>query len=172
MSYMTGVYTAYSRFCHLGCYFRELGQYKDIHGCETWSLTVREDHKLKVFKNRVLRRIFGPKRDGVSGGWRKLHNEKIHNLYSSPSIIRIIKLRRMRWAGHVAWMGEKRNAYRLLVGKPEGKRPLGRLRHRWIDNIKMDLLEVGLGGVDWIGLAQDRYRRRALVNLVMNLWVP
>jgi hypothetical protein len=108
----------------------------------------------------------------VTGGWRKLHNEELHNLYSSPSIIRIIKSRRMRWAGHVAWMGEKRNVYRLLVGKPEGKRPLGRPRHRWIDNIKVDLLEIGLNDVDWISLAQDRYRRRALVNSVMNLRVP
>jgi hypothetical protein len=92
-----------------------------------------------VFENKVLRRIFGPKGDGVTGGWRKLHNEELHNLYSSPSIIRIIKSRR-RWAGHLPRMGEKRSAYRLLVGKPEGKRPLGRPRRRWIDNIKMDLL--------------------------------
>jgi hypothetical protein len=92
----------------------------------------------------------------VTGGWRKLHNEELHNLYSSPSIIRIIKSRRMRWVGHVARMGEKRNVYRLLVGKPEGKRPLGRWRSRWIDNIKMDLLEIGLNVVDWIDLAQDR----------------
>jgi hypothetical protein len=125
-----------------------------------------------VFENRVLRRIFGPKRDRVTGGWRKLHNEELHNLYSSPSMIRIIKSRRMRLAGHVARMGEKRNVYRLLVGKSEGKRPLGRLRHMWMDNIKMDLLEIGLNVVDWIGLAQDRYRWRALVNLVMNLRVP
>jgi hypothetical protein len=104
----------------------------------------------------VLRRIFGPKRDGVTGGWRKLHNEELHNLYSSPSIIGIIKTRRLRWAGHVARMGEKRTVYRLLVGKPEGKSPLGRPSHRWIDNIKMDLLEIGLNVVDWIGLAQDR----------------
>jgi hypothetical protein len=90
-----------------------------------------------VFENRVLRRIFGPKRYGLTGGWRKLHNEELHNLYSSPSIIRIIKSRRMRWAGHVGQMGEKRNEYRLLVGKPEGKRPLGRPRRRWRDNIKM-----------------------------------
>jgi hypothetical protein len=94
-----------------------------------------------------------PKRDGVTGGWRKLHNEELHNLYSSPSIIRIIKLRRMGWAGHVARMGEKRNVYRLLVRKPEGKRPLGRPRRRWIHNIKMDLFEIGLNVVDWIGLA-------------------
>jgi hypothetical protein len=124
-----------------------------------------------VFENRVLRRIFGPKRDGVTGGWRKLHTEELHNLYSSPSTIRIIKSRRMRWAEHVARMGEKRNVYRLLVGKPEGKRPLGRPRRRWIDNIKMELSEIGLSVVDWIGLAQDRYRWRAFVNSVMNLRV-
>jgi hypothetical protein len=94
----------------------------------------------------------------ISGGWRKLHNEELHNLYSSSSIIRIIKLRRMKLAGHVARMAEKRNMYRLLVGKPEGKRPLGRPRRRWMDNIKMDLSEIGVGVVDWIGLAQDRYR--------------
>jgi hypothetical protein len=111
-----------------------------------------------VFENRVLRRIFGPKRDGVTGGWRKLYNEELHNLYSSPSIIRIIKSRRMRWAGQVARMGEKKKFYRLLVGKPEGMRPLGRPRRRWIDNIRMFLLEIGLNVVDCIGLTQDRYR--------------
>jgi hypothetical protein len=115
-------------------------------------------YKLRVFENRLLRRIFGPKRDGVTRGWRKLHNEELHNLYSSPSIIRIIKSRRMRWAGYVVRMGEKRNVYRLLLGKPEGKRPLGRPRRRWIDKIKMDLLEIGVNVVDWIDLAQDRYR--------------
>jgi hypothetical protein len=120
----------------------------------------------------VLKKIFGPKRDGVTGGWRKLHNEELYNLYSSPSVIKIIKSRKMRWTGHVARMGEKRDVYRLLVGKPEGKRPLGRPRRRWLDNIKMDLLEMGLSVVDWIGLAQDRYRWRALVNSVMNLRVP
>jgi hypothetical protein len=93
-------------------------------------LTLREEHRLRVFENRVLRRIFGPKRDEVTGEWRKLHKEELRDLYSSPSIIRIIKWRRIRWAGHVARMGEKRNAYRLLVGKPEGKRPLGRRRRR------------------------------------------
>jgi hypothetical protein len=92
-----------------------------------------------VFENRVLRRMFGPKRDEVTGEWRKLHNEELHNLYPSANVIRMIKLRRMRWAGHVARMGEKRNAYRILVGKPEGRRPLGRSRRRWVDNIKMDL---------------------------------
>jgi hypothetical protein len=125
-----------------------------------------------MFENRVVRRIFGPKRDGVTGGWRKLHNEELHNLYSSPSIIRIIRSGRMRWAGHVARMGEKRTVYRLLVRKPEGKRLLGRPKRRWIDNIKMDLLEIGVSVVDWIGLAQDMYRWRALVNSVMNLRVP
>jgi hypothetical protein len=101
-----------------------------------------------MFENRVMRRIFGPKRNEVTGGWRKLHNEELHNLCFSPNIIRIIKSRRMRWAGHVARMGEKRNVYRLLVGKPEGERPLGRQRRRWIDNIKMDLLEIRLNVVD------------------------
>jgi hypothetical protein len=125
-----------------------------------------------VFENRVLRRIFGPKRDGVTGGWRKLFNEELHNLYSSPSAISTAKSRRMKWAGHVARMGEKRNVYRLLVGKLEGKRPLGRPRRRWIYNIKKDLLEIGLNVVDWIGLAQDRYWWRALVNSIMNLRVP
>jgi hypothetical protein len=143
-----------------------------LYGCETWSLTVREECKLRVFENRVLRRIFGPKRDGVIGWWRKLHDEELHNLYFSPNVIRIIKSRRMSWVGHVARMGEKRNVYRLLVGKPEGKRPLGRPRHSWIDNIKMELIEIGLSVVEWIGLAQNRYRWRALVIAVMNLWVP
>jgi hypothetical protein len=125
-----------------------------------------------VFENRVLRRISGPKRDKVTGEWRKLHNEELCDLYCSPSIIRIIKSRRMRWAGHVARMGEKNNAYRILVGKPEGKRPLGRPRRRWVDNIRMDLGEVGWGGLDWIGLAKDRNRWRALENSVLNLRVP
>jgi hypothetical protein len=124
-----------------------------LYGCETWSLTVREENILRVFENRVLSRIFGPKRNGVTGGWRKLHNEEPHNLYSSPSIIRIIKSRRMRWVRQVARMGEKRNMYRLLVGKPEGKRPLGRPRRRWIDNIKMDLFRdrSECCGLDWSG---------------------
>jgi hypothetical protein len=140
-------------------------------GCQTWSLTLREEHRLRVFENRVLRRIFGPKRDEITGEWRKLHNEELHDLYSSPSIIRIIKSGRMRWVEHVARMGEKRNAYRVLVGKPEGKRSLGRPRRRWVDNTRMDLREVGWGDVDWIGLAQDRNRWRALVNAVMNFLV-
>jgi hypothetical protein len=96
-----------------------------LYGCETWSLTLREEHRLRLYENRVLRRIFGPKRDQVKGKSRKLHNKELHDLYSLPSIIRIIKLSRMRWVGHVEQMGEKRNAYRLLVGKPEGKKRLG-----------------------------------------------
>jgi hypothetical protein len=125
-----------------------------------------------VFENRVLRRIFGPKRDDVTGDWRKQHNDELHNLYSSPNIIRMIKSRTMRWAGHVGRMGETRNAYRILVGKPEGKRPPGRPRRRWVDNIKMDLREIGWAGVDWIELVHDRGQWRALVNTVMNLRVP
>jgi hypothetical protein len=108
----------------------------------------------------------------VTGDWRKLHNEELHRLYSSPSIIRMIKSRRMIWAGHVARMGEKRNTYRILVGKPEGNRPLGRPRRRWVDNIRMDLGEIGGDGVDGVDLAQDRDQWRALVNTVMNLRVP
>jgi hypothetical protein len=109
-----------------------------------------------VFENRVLRRIFGPRRDEVTGDWRKLLNEELHNLYSSPNIIRMIKSRRMRCAGHVARMGEPRNAYRLLVRNPEGNRLLGRPRHRWVDKIKMDLREIGWDGMDWIDLAEGR----------------
>jgi hypothetical protein len=111
-------------------------------------------------------------RGEVTGDWRKLHKEELHDLYSSPSIIRIMKSRRMRWMGHVARMGEKMNAYRLLVGNPEGKRPLGRPRRRWVDNIRMNLVEVGWSDVDWIRLAQVRDRWRALVNSVSNLRVP
>jgi hypothetical protein len=110
--------------------------------------------------------------DSRVGGWRKLHNEELHNLYSSPSIIRIIKSRSMRWAGHVARMGEKRIAYRILVGKPERKRPLGRRRRRWVDNIKMDVRERGCDGVDWLGMTQNRDQWRALVSTILNLRVP
>jgi hypothetical protein len=109
----------------------------------------REEHRLRIFENRVLRRIFGPKRDEVTGGWRKLHNEELHGLYSSPSIVKVIKARRMRWAWHVARMGEVRGAYNILVGWPEGGRPLGRPRRRWEDNIRWILGKSGLGM--WIG---------------------
>jgi hypothetical protein len=112
-----------------------------LYWCETWSLTLREEHRLRVFENRALR-IFRPKRDEVTGGWRKLHNEKLHNLYSSSNIIRKIESRRI-CAGHVARMGAKRNAYRISVGKQEEKGTLGRPRRRWVDNIKMDLREIG-----------------------------
>jgi len=124
-----------------------------------------------VFENRVLRRIFGPRRDEVTGEWRRWHNEELNDLYSSPNIVRMIKSRRMRWAGHVAHMGEDRGVYRVLVGKPEGRRPLGRPRRRWGDNIRTDLQEVRCGYMDWIGLAQDRDRWRTLVSAVMNLRV-
>ena len=122
---------------------------------------------LKIFKLK-----YGPKRDEVTGEWRKLHNKELSDLYPLPNIVPVVKSRRMRWAGHVARMGQGRGVYRVLVGKPEGKRPLGRPRRRWEDNIKMDLLEVGGGCGDWMELAQDRDRWRALVSTVMNLQVP
>jgi hypothetical protein len=123
-----------------------------VYGCETWSLTLREELRLGVFGNRVLRRIFGPKRDEVTGDWRKLHDEELNDLYS-PNIVRAIKSRSMRWVGRLARMGKRRGVYRVLVGKPEEKRPLGRPRRRWASNIKMDLQEVGCGGMDWGELA-------------------
>jgi hypothetical protein len=128
-------------------------------------------NRLRVFENRVLRRIYGPKRDEITGQWTKLHDGELHNLYSSPDIIRQIKSRIMRWAGHVARMGEGRNVYRVLVGEPTGKRPLERPRRRWEDGIKIDLREIGWRGVEWIHLAQGRDRWRAVVSAVMNFWV-
>ena len=142
-----------------------------LYGCETWSLTLREKLRLRVFENRVLRRKFGPKRDEGAGEWRTLHSEEFTDLYCSPNIVQVIKSR-MRWTGHVVRMGEGRGVYRVLVGKPEGKRPLGRPRCRWEDNIKMDVQEVGCWSTNWIELAEDRDRWRALVNAVMNLQVP
>ena len=118
----------------------------------------REERRLRVFQNRVLRRIFGTKRDGVTGEWRKLHNEELNDLYCSPNIVRVIKFKIRRWAGHIARMGKRRGVYRIFVGKPEGKRPLGRPRSRWDDNIKMEFQEVGCGDMDWIDVAQDRDR--------------
>ncbi|KAJ4426318.1 hypothetical protein ANN_27132 [Periplaneta americana] len=140
-----------------------------LYFLNAWTLTLREEQRLRVFENKVLRKIFGAKRDEVTGEWRKLHNAELHALYSSPDIIRNIKSRRLRWAGHVARMGESRNAYRVLVGRPAGKRPLERPRRRWEDNIKMDLREVGYDGRDWINLAQDRDQWRAYVRATMNL---
>ena len=128
-----------------------------LYGCETWSLTLRGEDRLRVFENRVLRRIFGLKRDGVTGEWRKLHNEELNDLYSSHNIVRVIKSRRMRWAGHVARMEEGRGVYRVLVEKLEGKRPLGRPRRRWEDNIKMIFRKCDVGvwtGWSWLRIGK------------------
>jgi len=143
-----------------------------LYGCETRSLTLREEKKLRVFENMVLRRIFEPRKDEVTGECRRVHNEELNDLYSSPKIVRVIKSRRMRWAGHVARMGEEKGVCRVLVGKPEGRRPLGRPRRRWVDNIRMDFQEVGCRYMDGIGLAQDGDSWRTLVSAVMNLRVP
>jgi hypothetical protein len=141
-----------------------------LYGCETWSVTLREENRLRAFENRVLRRILGPKRDEVTGKWRKLHNEELRDLYSSASKIRKIKSRGMRWEGHVARMGERRNAYRLLLGQPEGKRTLVRPSRSRVDD-RMNLGEIGWGDVDWIGLVQYANRWRAPVNSVLILRV-
>ena len=119
-----------------------------LYGCETWSLTLRKERRLRVFENRALRRIFGPKRDEVTREWRKLQNKELNDVYCSHNNVMVIKSRRKRWTGHVARMGERRGVYRVLVGKPEGKRPLWRTRRRWEDNIKMHLQEVGCGGMN------------------------
>jgi hypothetical protein len=142
-----------------------------LYGYETWSLTLREERRLRVFENRMLRRVFGPKRHEVTGERRTLHNEKLNDLYPLPNIVRVVKSRRMRWAEHVARMGEERGVRRVLVGKPEGKRPLGRSRRRPEDNKKMDLQEVGGGRGDWMEMAQDRNRWQALVSTVRDFRV-
>jgi hypothetical protein len=142
-----------------------------LYGCETWSLTLREEHRLRIFENKVSRRIYGPKRE-EDGSWRKLHNDELQSLYSSPNIVRVIKSRRMRWAGHVARMGKGRSVYRVLVGMPESKRPLGRRRRRWENNINLDLRAIRIDGANWTQLAQDRVQWQACVNTVMNLQVP
>jgi hypothetical protein len=127
-----------------------------LYGYETLSPTIREEHRLRVFENRVLRRVFGPRREEWAGGWRIQHNEELYNLYASSNFIRVIKSSRMGWGGHVAWMGEMGNAYIILVGKPEEKRPLGRPRHKWQGNIRIDLRELRWENVDWMHRAQDR----------------
>jgi len=137
-----------------------------LYRCETSSLILRKERRLRVFENRVLRQLFGPKRDEVTGECRELHYEELNDLYSLPNIVRVVKSRRMKWAGHVARMGEDRSVHRVLVGKPEGKRSLWRPRRRWEDNIKMDLQEVGGGRGDWMVLAQDRDRWWSLVGTV------
>jgi len=138
-----------------------------LYGCETWLLTLWEECRLRVFENRVLRRIFGPRRVEVTGECWKLHTEELNDLYSSPNIVRVIKLRRMRWVEPVVRMGERGGIYRVLLGKLEGRRPLGRPRHRWEDNIKMDLKEVGFGlwtGLSWLKLGTG--------GIHLNLRVP
>jgi hypothetical protein len=140
-----------------------------LYECDTWSITLREEHTLKVFEIRVVRRLFGLKRDEVTAEWNKLHNEGLHNLNSSPNIIRQIKSRRIRWAGHVAHMGEERKVSKVLVGSLEGKRTLRRPRRRWEDGITMHLREIDWECVVWIQLAQVRYRWQALVTAAMNL---
>jgi hypothetical protein len=142
-----------------------------LYGCENWSLTLREERRLSVYENRVLRRIFGPKRDAVTKEWIKLHNEELSDLYSLPKSARVVKSRRMRWAEHVGSMEEGRGVHRVLVGKHEGKRPLGRPRRRWEYNIKMVLQDVGGGCEDWMELVQYRDRWRGLVSMVMNFRV-
>jgi hypothetical protein len=139
-------------------------------GCETRLLTLREEHRLRVFENRVLRRIFGPKRE-EGRSWRKLHNEELYSLYSSHSIVRVIKSRRMRFAGHVAHMREGRSVYMVLIGIPEGKRPLGRPRHGWMDNIKWTLGRQGLRGSAGFSWLRIESSGNFFVNMIMNLWI-
>jgi hypothetical protein len=141
-----------------------------LYGCETWSHTPREEQT--VFGKKVRRRIFESKRDEVVEVWRRMHNEELHNLYTPQNIIRMMKSKMVRWVVHVACMGEMRHACNILIGKPKGKKPLGRPRYRWEDNSRVDVRENGWEGVGWIHLVQDRDQWWALVNVVMNLPIP
>jgi hypothetical protein len=143
----------------------------DLYGCDTWSLISREEHRLKVFEYTVLRKMFGSMRDEVTGETRRLHNEEFHNLYCSPNIIRLIKSRRIKWAGHIACMKNRRGAYRIWMGKPDGRKPRERPRLRWDNNIEMDPQEAWWG-MDYIDLAQDRDRSWVLVKAIIKLRVP
>jgi hypothetical protein len=171
-------YHSVQNFCLLVCCLKtKILHYTKILpavlcGFETWSLTLKEEHTLREIEKMMLRRIFGPKKNEVTGSWGKLHNEELHNLHSSPSVIRMVKSRRMILAGHVARLGEKRNAYRILVGNPEGKKPLGRPRLRCVGNIKQDLREIKWDGVDCFDPAQNRNKWRSVLNIVMILPVP
>jgi hypothetical protein len=129
-----------------------------LYGSETWSLTLGEEHRLRVLKNRVLRKISGPKRDDVTAEWRRLHNQELYDLQSSPNTIRVIKSRTTRWARHVACMGDMRGTYNVLMWRSDGTRPLGRPKRRWDDNIKMYLQALGGEGTDWIDLVQGKDR--------------
>ena len=142
-----------------------------LYGCETWSLTLREECRLRVFENRILRRIFGPKMH-ENGEWRRLHNEELHSLYCSPNEVRVNKSRRLRWAGYVARMEEARSSFKISTGEPTGKRSLGRPRRRWEDNTRMDLQAIGIDVGNWVEPAQGRDYWRALINAALNLRVP
>ena len=143
-----------------------------LYGCETWLLTLREERRLRVFENRVLRRVLGPKRNEVRREWRKLHNKNLNDLYSSPNIVRVIKSLRIILTEHVARIGERRGVYRDLVGNPEGKRPPGSPKRSWEDNIKIDLQEVEWRGMDWIKLDQDKDNWLTFVNVAIILRFP
>ena len=159
-------------FADMLCTYKTIILLVILYDCETWSLTLWEKQILRVFKNKVLRKISGAKRDKITGEWRKLHNSELHALHSLPNIIRNLKSRQLRWAGHVAHMELTRNSYRVLVGKPGGKRSLRRPKRRWEDNIKMDLREVCYDNGDWIHLAEDREQWISYIRAVMNFRVP
>jgi hypothetical protein len=145
---------------------------KMLYGCETWSLILREEHRLRAFENRLLRRMFRPKSDEMMGPWRKLHNEDLHDLYSSPNIVRNDEVKENEVGMACSRHGHKRNTYTTFVGESEGKRPLRRLRHKLEDNIKIDHRETEWDGMDWAYLNNCRDQWRPLVNRVMNIWTP